>query len=854
MLLVTFKVSAQFTITDNFRGSGSQDIMVGDDAYLTSGVDDPVNAGWLRLTEALGNQKGYAYINKSFPSTLGVLIDFEYAMWRDQNDNTYHGADGFSIFLFDASYGPGNFALGAYGGSLGYANSMATNPETPGLTGGYVGIGFDAYGNYVRSSEGKNEGSPGLSPNSVTLRGPTTSTNPTDPNTNVYLDGVTILGNGDIVDALNQQGTAQDDVVDHNTTVSSRPNYATFYRRIQTEITPTGNSTYNITVRWATTQGGNFTDLINYTTSDIPPDLLKLGFAASTGGGFNYHEIRNLLVTTPGNLRVSKLVDKNILRSVPGSGNENEVTYIIEVTNDTPAALTAIDVEDQLTDGEGNTIPSGMLDIIDIDHSGFTNSSLPTPTAATPITSGNFNGTVGLPANSTGKITVTGTLTDIPKGNLLQNTVHIENNEITDPDLANNTATVSTPVIAEGVDLTIEKDAVQQCLDAANGNEFTVTVSNMGTADLYYSSTNEVVVTDEIPAGATINNFSSTDWTHTSSGATHTFTLNGSGTLSSGMSAPPFTFTIDGVSSGYTNKAEVEFNGSGSNIEPPENQNNNESSIEIAPQPAAPSAPGAGYIEVCQGETIPAESISDPGYTLTWYLNEGGSPVTPNTSTPGYATYYASQSNGGCESELAEILIIVKDASLPESMGGCATGWCEENVAGENFNLTDGQSVSFTQPATDYGFQFDIYTLDNSFNMKINGVQLAVDELEFQSEGTSGINVRFADGDEYETDTEGDIWEMEGNSTAPLIRVVIGPTGSVALYGSKTNGGPLFPLVLTSGNTFNNIPWNTTGTNTIVGTQNIVNTTYMTGYGSGKNQTPCLIITNPMLPSKAKSN
>src|SRR4051794_13643049 len=68
---------AQFTITEDFRGSASANIVIGDDAQLTSGVFDPVNAGWLRLTPNEGNKKGFTYINKSFPSTLGVLVDFE---------------------------------------------------------------------------------------------------------------------------------------------------------------------------------------------------------------------------------------------------------------------------------------------------------------------------------------------------------------------------------------------------------------------------------------------------------------------------------------------------------------------------------------------------------------------------------------------------------------------------------------------------------------------------------------------------------------------------------------------------------------------------------------------------------
>ena len=135
------------------------------------------------------------------------------------------------------------------------------------------------------------------------------------------------------------------------------------------------------------------------------------------------------------------------------------------------------------------------------------------------------------------------------------------------------------------------------------------------------------------------------------------------------------------------------------------------------------------------------------------------------------------------------------------------------------------------QPASNYGFAFDIYELDNSFNLEINGTKIAVHEIEFQSNGTPGINVQFSDGDEYETDTEGDIWEMKGDADNPLIRVIISPTGSLSLWGSKTSGGELFPLILTSNNqgqnSFNTVPWNSEGTNTIVVTQNIVGVTLM---------------------------
>lgn len=151
---------------------------------------------------------------------------------------------------------------------------------------------------------------------------------------------------------------------------------------------------------------------------------------------------------------------------------------------------------------------------------------------------------------------------------------------------------------------------------------------------------------------------------------------------------------------------------------------------------------------------------------------------------------------------------------------------------------TNPVEENFTQPATNAGFTLDIFVLDNSFNMEINGVDLATQEIEFQSNGTSGINVRFADGDEYETNTQ-DIWQMEGDAENPLIRVEIGPNGDVSLFGSKVSGGPLFPLELINGNTLNTITWNTIGSNTVIARQNVVGATEMRGTGYGLSEMPC---------------
>jgi uncharacterized repeat protein (TIGR01451 family) len=164
---------------------------------------------------------------------------------------------------------------------------------------------------------------------------------------------------------------------------------------------------------------------------------------------------------------------------------------------------------------------------------------------------------------------------------------------------------------------------------------------------------------------------------------------------------------------------------------------------------------------------------------------------------------------------------------------------CTEQVDGSDFSTQDGDTVTFAQPATDYGFQFDIYSLDNSFNLVINGTQLASQEIEFQASGTAGQNIRFVDGSIWEDGTVPDIWELTGSASAPIVRVVISPTGVVTMYGSKTSGGPLFPLELFNGNSFNSITWNTTAPNTVVASQSVIGGTNMTGHGNGVKIVPC---------------
>ena len=119
-------------------------------------------------------------------------------------------------------------------------------------------------------------------------------------------------------------------------------------------------------------------------------------------------------------------------------------------------------------------------------------------------------------------------------------------------------------------------------------------------------------------------------------------------------------------------------------------------------------------------------------------------------------------------------------------------------------------SKTLSMPASDLGFIFEIYDLDNSFNMKINGTMLATKEIQFES--AVGIrtpqNVMFADGTKYQSNGIPGIWTLSTVwPNPPIVRVVIDKNGNVSMFGLKSIDGSLQPLILYDNNKFNKITW-----------------------------------------------
>ena len=130
---------------------------------IVNGVS--TNTGALRFTNANGstnNANGHKYGGNEggaivsavpFPAANGVQITFKSVTYRgDSGGTSGDGADGMSFFLINGN-GSTAPSIGSQGGSLAYTcsnpNNLNGHSVIDGVTGGYLGLGIDEYGNFL---------------------------------------------------------------------------------------------------------------------------------------------------------------------------------------------------------------------------------------------------------------------------------------------------------------------------------------------------------------------------------------------------------------------------------------------------------------------------------------------------------------------------------------------------------------------------------------------------------------------------------------------------------------------------------------------------------------------------------
>ncbi|MFZ1980713.1 MAG: hypothetical protein WAU61_05345 [Smithella sp.] len=434
-------------------------------AILTGGTIDPAGSGWLRLTDSEGNQTGYAYNTTTFDLSQGLLVQFDYATWGGS------GADGYSVYLFDS--GVSTFNIGAFGGSLGYAQKLSTstcNPPTAtvaGISGGYIGIGVDEYGNFAYGCEGRYLGN-SLIANTVTLRGSVVGFGTPSGNigqttsTTSYPWIATSANNG----SLWYNGTPRPSQTSAN------------YRKVIIQISPAPNPTANVWIQF----GYNTTPVQMINGALLPAistsQSLMVGYAASTGGSTNYHEIRNLLVTNQGtstaiDLGITKSVVDTTTSSTTTTAVGDTISYTITARNYGPNNITATGV------GITDNVPTSITGVT---WTCAVVAGSPTGTSCGAASgSGNvLSTTANLPYGGAVAYTVTG-IVSAPTTSVISNTASLGiPGSVTDYNSSDDNATASIAVANLATSTKTVTDLTGSNYAAGDTLQYTITLKDNG--------------------------------------------------------------------------------------------------------------------------------------------------------------------------------------------------------------------------------------------------------------------------------------------------------------------------------------------------------------------------------------
>ena len=297
---------------------------------------DPDGQGALRLTSDTGNDTGFVLYQDALPFTAGLDLTFSVYDYDSVPTSVGSGADGVSFFLADGSHSL--VSPGGFGGSLGYAQTTDPFPVN-GILGGYLGVGFDEWGNFGNNTEGRgtgcNQSDNGFYPNYVTLRGPGTG-----QTGYCILSRVNVASNGKVDAPTAKSRTA-----------------AGVRRTVHIVVDPPSQANAHILVQ--VDFGSGFVTIMNAAEPPNPPPTFKFGFAASTGGANNIHEINATIINTILPVPRLTIAKTDTGPFVVGGTGTFTLTPSTQGGSDVGSEVDPITVTDTLPAGTLNGAPTG---------------------------------------------------------------------------------------------------------------------------------------------------------------------------------------------------------------------------------------------------------------------------------------------------------------------------------------------------------------------------------------------------------------------------------------------------------------------------------------------------------------
>ena len=316
--------------------------------YTCSAPTDSQGSGTLRFTQAVTGEEGGVFASTSVPTSQGLDVTF----------NSYQcggtGADGLAFVL--AAVNPANpvipSVMGQSGGALGYS---AENSSTNGLSYGYLGVGFDAYGNFSNKYEGSGcTDPPNIAqrmPGQVVVRGPG---NLTVGYCALQSSAATATSPSLTLRATTRAASLVPVEVVFNptsSTVTTASGLAVPAGDYDVTFTPVGGTAQSLVGALPVVPSGLYP--ASWVNSNGIPKQLVFGWVASTGSVTDYHEIDSVVVTSINPVPVLAVSQTSYAASTltPGS----PVTYTVAASSSGAAENQPVTVTE--------TLPAGVLPV-----------------------------------------------------------------------------------------------------------------------------------------------------------------------------------------------------------------------------------------------------------------------------------------------------------------------------------------------------------------------------------------------------------------------------------------------------------------------------------------------------------
>ena len=385
------------------------------------------------------------------------------------------------------------------------------------------------------------------------------------------------------------------------------PAGTTFVSATGTGWTCTNNGNVSVTCTRATVASGTTAPVITLTVRAPAQQTTLINTATVSSTSPDPNPNNNSSSTS---VQVVASADLSIVKTGPGpvlaSGT---VAYSLAVSNAGPSDADSVTVTD--------TLPAGVT-FVSAAGSGWT-CTRPAP--------GSVRCTLPSLATGTAAPVITVTVVAPPEGATLVNQADVSS-LTTDPDPADNSASVATPVISTA-DLSLTKSGPATVV-AGSSVSYTLTASNAGP-----SAADPVAVTDSLPAGVTFVSAGGTGWTCTNNGDVSVRCTSGS--LAAGATASAITVVVTAPpqATTLTNTADV-----ASTTFDPDTSNN------LAEATTAVTASA----DLSLTKTGPASVVADGSVSYTLHVaNSGPSDavnVTVTDTLPGGVTFASASGTG----------------------------------------------------------------------------------------------------------------------------------------------------------------------------------------------------------------